>query len=412
YLQHLSLTNFRNYVRLELDFPTRLTLLQGANAQGKTNLLEAIAYLATSRSLLAGADRELVNWLAQDDPLAFMRVRGEVEQKSNRQRLEIVLAPSNRVPQENGLLRYHKQVRINGIKKRALDIIGRLRVVFFLPQDIELVAGPPSVRRRYLDISLCQMDPVYCHHLSAYNRVLAQRNALLRALRERGGAPEQLLFWDERLVEHGSYIIARRQNVLAALELHAYDHHRDLSDGRERLRLRYIPSVDPEHVPSADYQLRLNLSIAEQRAPYGLADPAQIVEVYKAQLLHAHRQEIAAGMSLLGPHRDDFAFIVKGRDLRTYGSRGQQRTAALAIKLAEVQVMTEETGDTPLLLLDDVMSELDRTRRAMLLQLLNRVSQAIITTTEWDPFPLEFRRKARNLTVIEGQIREAELTMT
>ncbi len=407
-LQHLSLVNFRNYVRLELDFPERITLLQGDNAQGKTNLLEAIHYIATGRAPHASAERELVNWLASEDPLPHARVVAVIAQNQHTTRLEITLLPNNGPgPQLN----FRKQVRINGVPRRALDLVGHLRVVLFLPEDIELVAGSPGHRRRYLDVALCQMSRPYCRALASYNRVLAQRNALLRTLRERGGDPGQLRFWDEQLVEHGALLVTERQRFIANLDTEARVRHRELTSGRERLQLRYRPSFDPRRPVGTMGSPPLPLVMEE----YPSAPPpsqAEVMERFAAALQAGRERDIAAGMTLIGPHRDDMQFLVGGRDLRIYGSRGQQRTAALALKLAEVQVMAQETGEPPVLLLDDVMSELDGSRRQMLLSALEGVPQILITTTDWDVFTPAFRAQARLLRVVSGRIEEVSAEET
>jgi DNA replication and repair protein RecF len=226
-ITHLSLTNFRNYTRLELNLPEGITLLQGDNAQGKTNLLESIYYLATSRSPQAGSDVEVVNWLVRDDPMACVRLVAEVKWDGKTQRLELTLVPANNPRSSSPTFR--KQIRVNGAPKRAMDLIGLVNVVIFRPQDIDLVAGAPSARRRYLDAMLCQIDNCYCRSLQMYNRVLSQRNCLLRTLRERSGDESQLNFWDERLIENGAYIFARRRDALLGLDRLARAIHRDVT---------------------------------------------------------------------------------------------------------------------------------------------------------------------------------------
>ena len=393
-LNHLSLTNFRNYARLELDLQTPITILQGRNAQGKTNLLEAIVILATSRSPIAMADRELVNWLALEDLIPVARLVAEIERANRQQKIELsVVAQEGR---NNNGPSFRKQIRINGVPRRALSLVGLLPVVLFLPQDIELVSGSPSVRRRYLDIALCQMDAAYCRSLAQYNRILAQRNALLRHLREEGGPSEQLRLWDERLVKHGSQILWQRQGFIAELNESAQERHEALTTGQERLRLIYQPGL--AMMPSqADGQATLavdmNIGVREE-----------IATVFRQQLGAEQGKEIAAGLSLFGPHRDEVNFEVDGRELRLFGSRGQQRTASLSVKLAEVEVMTHHLGEPPLLLLDDIMSELDAERRAALLTTMETVPQAICSTTDWDDFAPEFRQRATCLCVEEGRI--------
>lgn len=393
-LSHLSLTNFRNYARLELDLPPALTVLQGANAQGKTNLLEAIHLLATGRSPRAIAERELINWLALEGPLPYARLVGEI---GRGEQLELVLMLTRNGSANNGPS-VRKQVRINGVAKRALDLIGQLRVVLFLPEDVSLVAGSPAERRRYLDIALCQIDASYCRALAEYAKGLAQRNALLKRLRDEGGDVNQLNFWDDMLAQNGGLLLHRRARAIAALERLAAECHRTLTQGAERLRLAYLPSPGPGRLfpgaqaPDATGEVYAEIAVKE------------ITHRLAAQLRATRNRDIASGTSLLGPHRDDMGFSIAGRDLRLYGSRGQQRTAALALKLAEVELMRAETGDSPLLLLDDVMSELDAVRRHALLDTLKRADQALVTATDWSDFSSELLAHAHRLEVTAGRI--------
>lgn len=380
-LTHLTLHNFRNYVRLDLDLSPGVTILQGDNTQGKTNLLEAIYYLATTRSPHAGAERELVNWLAvEQEPLPYARLVGRVERGTAELTIEITLTQ-----QPNNGERYRKQMRLNGVNKRAMDMLGQLNVVLFLPDDIALVFGSPSRRRRYLNATLCQIDSVYCRALSHYNRVVTQRNALLRDLRERGGDPGQLAFWDRRLVEHGAYLVFRRREALNDLDRLAHLVHSDLTDGAERLHLRYQPSVE---------------GLTE-------GDVAAVGEAFHTQLTALRQREVAAGMTLVGPHRDEVRFIIDDVDAGVYGSRGQQRTAALALKLAEVDLMRQETGERPVLLLDDVLSELDPHRRRFLIRCLSDgPQQALITTADLNAVPAAFLRRCRLWHVEMGRLTE------
>ena len=407
HLNHLSLTNFRNYTRLELELPGRLTVIQGANGQGKTNLLEAIHLLATGRSPRATVERELINWLAVESPLPYARLTGDSGEGRDAEKLELVLELST-----NGLSAgptVRKQVRINGVAKRGIDLVGHLRVVLFLPEDVGLVAGAPSERRRYLDIALCQIAPSYCRALSEYNRVVTQRNALLRRLRDEGGDPGQLTFWDTHLTEHGSTLTHRRSLAVQALDRIAAERHLELTDGAERLHLGYLPSPDPAtqtHGSSRQVDAARQQRLAEGRAVYHAMTRDAIQDGFAAHLRHVRAREIAAGACLVGPHRDDMAFTVDGHDLRAFGSRGQQRTAALALKLAELQMMRDETGDSPLLLLDDVMSELDATRRHTLLDALTGADQAIVTTTDWGDFSAELLGQANRLTIERGTLAE------
>jgi DNA replication and repair protein RecF len=380
--------------------------LQGDNAQGKTNLLEAIYYLATTRSPYAGAEYELVNWLAENQDLPHARLVAQVQKGDSSLRIEITLVKT----QSSGANspRYRKHIKVNGVNKRALDLVGQVNVVLFLPEDIVLVSGSPSGRRRYLDATLCQIDPRYCRNLQKYNRVVTQRNHLLRALREREGGLDQLLFWDRSLVENGAYLVARRQDVISELDRLAQVIHLELTGQKEHLRLRYEPSFDPSRPPPPDYQLPLELESPSELNTYqlGADDLSQVVEAFRAQLREIRGREIGQGMTLIGPHRDDLRFLVGGIDLTTYGSRGQQRTAALALKLAEVQLIGQKVGEQPILLLDDVMSELDDARRGYLMRMMDGAQQAILTTTDLKAYSTEFLAEVTLLRVREGRIEE------
>jgi DNA replication and repair protein RecF len=404
-IEHLSLTNFRNYARLELDFPGHTVLLQGDNAQGKTNLLEAIYYLATTRSPYAGTEHELVNWLAENQDLPHARLVAQVRKGDGSLRIEIALVRTQ--SSQANSPSYRKHIKVNGVNKRALDLVGQVNVVLFLPEDIDLVAGSPSGRRRYLDATLCQIDPRYCRTLQKYNRVLTQRNHLLRTLREREGDRDQLLFWDRSLVENGAYLVARRQDVIGELDRLVQAIHLELTGQKERLRLRYEPSFDPSRPPPSDYQLSLELALPSES---GIHQPgtslSQVAEAFRAQLHEIRRREILQGMTLIGPHRDDLRFLVGGIDLTIYGSRGQQRTAALALKLAEVELIGQEMGEQPILLLDDVMSELDDARRGYLMRMIDGAQQAILTTTDLKAYSAEFLAEVTLLRVKEGRIEE------
>ncbi len=408
-IEHLSLTNFRNYTRLELDFPGHTILLQGDNAQGKTNLLEAIYYLATTRSPHADAEHELVNWLAENQDLPHARLAAQVRKSDGLLRIEITLVKTqtgglnNLIPERTPGPHYRKHIKLNGVDKRALDLIGQVNVVLFLPEDIVLVSGSPSGRRRYLDATLCQIDPHYCRLLQKYNRVLTQRNHLLRALRERQGDLDQLFFWDRSLVENGAYLIARRQEIVDELDRLAQATHLELTGQKERLRLRYVPGFDVSRPPS-EYQLPLALGLPSES---GSDRPGQVAEAFRAQLRALRQREILQGMTLIGPHRDDLRFSVGGVDLTIYGSRGQQRTAALALKLAEVKLIAQKVGEQPILLLDDVMSELDDARRGCLMQMVNGAQQAILTTTDLKAYSPEFLAGTTLLRVKEGRIEVA-----
>ena len=407
--RRLSLTNFRNYRRLEIDLQPGRTLIQGANAQGKTNLLEAIYFLATSKSPRASADRELINWEAgrQGQPVA--RVAGEVERRGRRMKIEVSLAIradaplAERAPGgvrgsvSDGLAGSSveagrdglgggttKAIRLNDVpRRRAVDLVGQLAVVLFSPVDVNIVDGAPAARRRYLDITNAQVDPRYLAGLQRYTKVITQRNHLLRRCRERRARAGELAFWDQQLVREGSYLIERRRATVDRLNDHAHRLHLTLSRG-EHLAVRYVPSASAE-----------NSAVLDQ-------------EDWLSRLVAAREREIALGQSILGPHRDDLAFAIDGNDVGRFGSRGQQRSVALSLKLAEAAFMTEALGEPPVLLLDDMMSELDRGRRERILADILPAHQVILTATDVDVFPAEFLAQTDRYEVEQGLLRPVE----
>ncbi len=405
HITHLSLTNFRNYARLEIAVPTGAVVLFGDNAQGKTNLLEAIYYLATSRSPYTTSDRQLINWMAQDEPLPFARLVAEVVTAEGLKRVEVTL-----VSEGNGRpANFKKEIRVNGLPRRVMDLLGQVRVVMFLPQDLSLVEGSPSGRRRYLNITLCQTNPDYCHALNQYEKVLAQRNALLRQMQEgaqRGQRHDssQLEFWDGQLAVHAATLISGRFCLVRDLERRAQRVHSDLSGADEHLRLRYQPGFDAAPAPEGQ------LSFAAGDLGAGALPelpPAEIAARFQMALRERRREEIARGMTLIGPQRDEMRFLVNGYDLGLYGSRGQGRTAVLALKLAELDWMQGQTGETPILLLDEVAAELDPRRRAYLLARIKGVEQAIVTTAEPGLLDDSFLANAARWQVAAGTIRPA-----
>ena len=405
HLTRLALTNFRNYAHLELDLAPGVTLLQGNNACGKTSLLEAIFYLATAHSPHAGAERELIRWGASDEPIPFARVETEIAKRNDtRTQLEIVLVQAaeerNRGDSEQERKanpRVSKRIKVNGVSKRALDLLGELNAVLFLPEDLDLVFGSPGDRRRYLDNTLSQIDPRYGRALSKYNQVVEQRNSLLRAFRERAYNPPELAIWDRQMIDEGTFVIVRRAETIERYNRLIADIHPHLTDDREELRLVYQPSVV--------------LTPASPSAAEGVI-ATEIAKRFELQIEALRHRELGAALTLVGPHRDDVRFLIQRNhaaapvsiDAITYASRGQGRTIALSLKLAEVALMRQETGEDPVLLLDDVMSELDAPRRAALAQTVIDAPQAIITATDLLDFTEEFLARASVLQVCEGAI--------
>lgn len=398
---HLSLTNFRNYTRLEADLPAGPLILVGHNAQGKTSLLEAIYYLATAESPHATSDRQLIHWLAlRNDPRPFLKIVAEVHTARELRRAEVRIEVEDVGAAHEQRLK--KTVLINGLKRRAGDLHGAVNVVLFLPQDMALVEGSPSDRRRYLDSTLCQIDSVYALALGEYQKILSQRNALLKQLQERNGngdSAAQLEFWDSELCRHGAAIIGARAKAIEEIERFAASLHRELTEGAEHLRLAYQPAFDPLDPDTP--QLALGIDVPVTRA--GLA-PDEIANRLREKLESTRQHEIERGMTLTGPHRDDLRFLASGIDLGIYGSRGQGRTAVLSLKLAELAWMTDRAGEPPVLLLDEVLAELDPQRRRDLLKRLGGLEQSIMTTTDLNLFEPKFVANVEKWKVVSGTI--------
>ncbi|MBZ0285438.1 MAG: DNA replication/repair protein RecF [Anaerolineae bacterium] len=398
HIEHLSLTNFRNYARLEVSLPqNRPVVLHGANAQGKTSLLEAIYYLATSRSPYTTSDRQLIHWRVEDDPIPFARLAADVKARHgayNRIEMALVLERT-----ADGLQRFKKSIRINGAEKRVMDMVGMIAVVLFLPQDLSLIEGSPSERRRFMDDTLTQVDADYVQALNTYEKILPQRNALLRRIADKQASPGELAYWDEQLVTSGSVLIAGRQKFLRELEVNAQGAHLDLTGRREALTLAYQPSFLP--TAEGNGQLSFNMLGLDLNREM---NPEQIAPQFADRLRTEQADSIDRGMTLCGPHRDELRLNINGRDAGLYGSRGQARTAVMALKLAELNWMRDRIGEWPILLLDEVIAELDAQRRAYLLERIDGATQTLLTTTEMDIFPAVFVERATVWQVTDGQI--------
>lgn len=406
-ITHLSLTNFRSYGRLELNLLSGATVLHGANAQGKTNILEAIYYLATTRSPNADLDQQLINWEADrpEEPVVVGRLVAEVSSADGARQVEVRLIKET----QRGQVSFRREALVNRRKVRLMDLLGNVRVVLFLPQDIQLITGSPSDRRRYMDITLCQTDPLYCRHLSAYNKVLEQRNALLRRLAEEGRGLDVLPIYTDKLVQLGSQIFARRAAFIADLGRETQRiHYEELTESRETIRLSYLPRMYPGSVrPGNNGAVEKVVSLADWlQAERENVD--EIGERFHKALTAVQEQDIARASTTIGPHRDDWRFWVNGRELSSFGSRGQQRTAMLALKMGEISWIETQTGDKPILLLDEVMAELDEQRRIALLHSAQTAQQAILTATGLEHFTDGFLKHATTMTVANGRIQVDE----
>ncbi|NPV07832.1 MAG: DNA replication/repair protein RecF [Anaerolineae bacterium] len=376
----LVLAHFRNYAREEVRPSPGANLFLGGNAQGKSNLIEAVALLSTTRSFRTAVDRHLINRAFLDEPIVHARLLAEVEGGPHRT-IELVITqeagdsiagpPSTR-----------KHLRLDGVSHRLLDALGVLPTVLFTPDDVSLVGGAPSGRRRFLDVLLCQASRDYCRALSLYNRCLTQRNHLLRLIRRRRSEPDQLLYWDRLLAENGVLISRQRGDAIARMSVGAVDTHEALARG-ERLTLTYLPST-PLGETTVD-------------GP----DPVQRWEqAYQAM----HETDLDRGVTTAGPHRDDVAVEIDGMEAASYASRGQMRTAALTLRLVEADYLRQELGRRPVLLFDDVMSELDAARRRALEQVMLDSSQSLITGLDQEPFSCSFLRAARVFAISAGRV--------
>jgi DNA replication and repair protein RecF len=385
----LSLRDFRNYERLDLKLEPGMTLFYGPNAAGKTSILEALFYLATTRSPRAGTARELVRWEAQGDigVPPFARLLCEVRRNDGPVRLEVIV---QRRTDEDGQLvgASTTTVRVDRKAVRALDLVGNLRVVLFTPADLTLVTGAPSERRRYLDVTLSQLDGRYVRTLSHYNKVVQQRNSLLRSWRE-GRRPlravnDELGFWNRELALSGSYVLRERLRAVAELNTLIARIFCEITTGEHPLVATYQSTIP-----------NINAAMSDRL----------IGEAFEAHLERMRDDEIGRGQTLVGPHRDDLLLTVNTVSMGTFGSRGQQRAVTLALKLGEAELMRQRTGDAPVLLLDDLLSELDAERRLHLLQVIMRPDQqTLLTATGLGEFDAAFLERARTIRVEAAQL--------
>lgn len=352
-IRRLHVDNFRNYEQADIEWHEQVNLLSGLNAQGKSNLLEAICYLSLTTSFRAANEPELLRWQA---PHFFMEAQIESVQRGK----FAISAAYDRAK--------NKRWRLDGQPQaRKSDLVGLFHTVIFSPEDVDLVKAGPAERRRFLNRQISQLYPEHCRHLLRYNKILAQRNSLLRqlaSLQNPHKAEEALHIWDEQLVELGAAVIWRRRQVLKQLSPLAAELQAQLSGG-EMLSLRYKSCNSEEQATTIE----------------------QLQQILLAELQRLRMAELARGATLVGPHRDDVLIEINHDAAKTYASQGQQRTAALALKLAELELARQHKGEWPVLLLDDVLSELDEQRRAGLLTHIDGQTQTFITSaTPLPPF--------------------------
>lgn len=346
-VERLQLTGFRSYIDLAVTFPAGPQLVVGPNAAGKTNLLEALGLLGSGRSHRAASDGELISWGAD-----FARLDASVDGGSGSATLEVVLSRA-------GTAGARKRIRVNGVARRASALPAALPVVLFAPEDMLLVIGSPSLRRAALDGLVAQLVPASGATFATYGRALTQRNNLLRAVRDGTAARDELLFWDGVICADGGRIVDWRQMALETLADPLAAAHREIAPAEEPLTLRYLTN-----------------------SPSLAGEPAEAA--LRRRLAETHDKELWNGATLVGPHRDDVSFEMGARQMAGVASRGQQRSAILAFKLGQLEVLRAHDGRQPLLLLDDVFSELDPDRRAHLVRRIGELPQAFVTTTTVD----------------------------
>ena len=355
-LKSIELKNFRNYEDLDLKFDSGTNILFGDNAQGKTNILEAAYVSGTTKSHKGSRDKDMIRF-GEDES----HIRTIVEKQGKEYQLDIHLKKNR-----------SKGIAINKVPiKKASELFGILNMVFFSPEDLNIIKNGPSERRRFLDAEICQLDKIYLSDLTRYNKILMQRNRLLKDMQHQPQLMETLPVWDMQLVEYGKRLIRRRRQFVEELSEIVTGIHRNISGKREELVLRYEPNIDAEFLED--------------------------------ELNRVREKDRKYAQTSVGPHRDDISFFIRGVDIRKFGSQGQQRTSALSLKLSEIELVRQTIHDTPVLLLDDVLSELDSNRQNYLLNSIHDI-QTIITCTGLDEFIRNRFEINKIFKVIDGSI--------
>lgn len=357
-LKSIELKNFRNYEDLDLKFDSGTNILFGDNAQGKTNILEAAYVSGTTKSHKGSRDKDMIRF-GEDES----HIRTIVEKQGKEYQLDIHLKKNR-----------SKGIAINKVPiKKASELFGILNMVFFSPEDLNIIKNGPSERRRFLDAEICQLDKIYLSDLTRYNKILMQRNRLLKDMQHQPQLMETLPVWDMQLVEYGKRLIRRRRQFVEELSELVTGIHRNISGKREELVLRYEPNIDAEFLED--------------------------------ELNRVREKDRKYAQTSVGPHRDDISFFIRGVDIRKFGSQGQQRTSALSLKLSEIELVRQTIHDTPVLLLDDVLSELDSNRQNYLLNSIHDI-QTMITCTGLDEFVRNRFQIDKVFHVIDGHVSE------
>ncbi|PZC48454.1 MAG: DNA replication and repair protein RecF [Chloroflexi bacterium] len=420
YLRTLELDAFRSYDHLRLTLPPGLTLFIGDNAAGKSNLLEAIAVLAMTRSPRATTEGEMIGWPAitaatREEP-AVARIAGQAERSQGPVQVEIALvaradAQGRPLKSRSGAPLSSKRLRLNGIARRATEIVGQIGAVLFTTLDIEILTGPPSRRRRFLDLLIAQSDRGYARAYSTYDKAVTQRNAVLKHMGAGDATAAELAPWDDVLAHEGGIILAARASAVAALAELAPERHRFLTSGDEAgaLRLAYLPALGP---PALGLPALGPPTLARGVAPAGdPPDAAAASGLLRDAMAAVRRREVGAGTTLVGPHRDDLSLTIDARPAGAYASRAQQRSVALALRLAEADLLRQRTGEAPILLLDDLFSELDVARReataAALADTLGAspgTAQLLVTTADARALPDALPGATAGFRIADGRV--------
>ena len=390
YLKNLSLTNFRSFQKLDVTLPQGTILIEGDNAQGKTTILEAIYFLSTFTSLHTRSDRELINFIEAKNPLAVSRIKAKfVTQQETSHEIEVRL-----IQQKNNLATpsLRKEVLIDGAKKRASQTIGLFSAVFFIPQMMRILDGSPSERRRYIDMAIAQTNPHYAPLLNQYNKLLSRKNATLKQIYQAHGTnTDQLTYWNEQLSQIGAKILFARNKSIQQIKPIAQNIFKELTDQKEDFDIQYLPALEttptkPDWIESEEHIQQNLLNLYQQH----------------------QKQELYRGVTFIGPHRDEIVFFSNNLDLGKYGSRGQMRTTMLTLKMTEIEWIHQTTGHMPVLLLDEVLAELDKTRRDKLTDSLKNFDQALLTTSEKEQFSDQFLSNTTTWTIHQGMLTKNE----
>lgn len=372
FVKELKLQNYRNYESLDVNFSPAINVFLGENAQGKTNLLEAMYFLALTRSHRTSNDKDLIKWGSE-----FARISGTViKDNSSRLKLDLVISKSG------------KKAKLNNLEQRKLSsYIGNLNVVLFSPEDLSIVKGNPGIRRKFIDMEFGQMSAQYLKTMSQFRSVLKQRNAYLKKLQHHQA--KDMIYLDVLSDQFSAYcaeVVFSRLQFLQKLQTHIEKIHANITEDNEKLKIVYNTffSTDGKSLEN-------------------------IYDTFKDNFKKNYQREIQRGVTLFGPHRDDIKFLVNEKNVQNFGSQGQQRSVALSLKLAEVELIKDQVGDYPILLLDDVLSELDHKRQTHLLSSIKKGIQTFITTTSIDDVDPELVKDPNILNITNGKVQQEEI---